>query len=59
MQAKQAFTLIELIVVITILAILATISFITLQGFTSQARDSKRISDIRSLISKIEIEHTK
>ncbi|MDR1945516.1 MAG: type II secretion system GspH family protein [Candidatus Peribacteria bacterium] len=59
MQAKKAFTLVELIVVITILAILATISFITLQGFTSQARDAKRVSDIRSLISKIEIENTK
>jgi prepilin-type N-terminal cleavage/methylation domain-containing protein len=59
MQAKKAFTLVELIVVITILAILATISFITLQGFTSQARDTKRISDIRNLISKITIEHTK
>jgi prepilin-type N-terminal cleavage/methylation domain-containing protein len=54
-----AFTLVELIVVITILAILATISFITFQGFSAEARDSKRLSDIKSLISKITIEHTK
>lgn len=44
----RAFTLIELIVVITILAILWTIAFISLQWYSSQARDSVRISDIKS-----------
>lgn len=43
------FTLVELIVVITILAILGTIGFISLQGYSSSARDSARISDLVSL----------
>lgn len=47
----KGFTLIELIVVITILSILGTIAFISLQWYTSNARDSVRISDI-SLIKK-------
>jgi prepilin-type N-terminal cleavage/methylation domain-containing protein len=53
------FTLVELIVVVTILAILWTIAFISLQWYTQEARDSKRISDVRSLISKITIENAK
>jgi prepilin-type N-terminal cleavage/methylation domain-containing protein len=55
----RGFTLVELIVVVTILAILWTISFIALQWYSQEARDSKRISDVRSLISKITIESTK
>jgi type II secretory pathway pseudopilin PulG len=53
------FSLVELIIVITILAILWTISFIALQGYSANARDAKRISDIRSLYSKVTYEITK
>lgn len=56
---KKAFTLVELIVVITILAILWTISFISLQWYSAEARDSKRISDTSSLLTKVNIEQTK
>ncbi|MDD2907517.1 MAG: type II secretion system protein [Candidatus Gracilibacteria bacterium] len=56
---KQAFTLVELIVVITILAILGTIAFINLSGYSSGARDSKRVSDINNIIKKIGIEEIK
>lgn len=55
-MSKKAFTLVELIVVITILAILGTIAFISLQGYSAQARDSKRITDVSSLISKVNVE---
>lgn len=55
----KAFTLVELIVVITILAILWTISFISLQWFSRDARDTKRLSDVRSLYGKISIETIK
>jgi len=48
---KQWFTLVELIVVITILAILWSIAFISLQGYSADARNSKRTSDLNSLIS--------
>jgi len=51
----RAFTLVELIVVITILAILGTIAFISLQWYSSQARDSKRISDIQNIKKSLEL----
>ena len=56
---KKAFTLVELIVVITILAILWTIAFISLQWYSREARDSKRIQDIRSLLTKLNVENVK
>lgn len=56
---KNAFTLVELIVVIIILAILWTIAFISLQWYSMEARDSKRVSDVRSLLTKINIESAK
>jgi len=54
-QIKKAFTLVELIVVITILAILATIAFISFQGSTTEANNTKVMSDVRNLVSKISI----
>ncbi len=50
-----AFTLVELIVVITILAILWTIAFISLQWYSAQARDSKRVSDIQNIKKSLEL----
>ncbi len=50
-NTKSAFTLVELIVVITILAILGTIAFISLQGYSADARNSKRISDLGNIQS--------
>lgn len=49
------FTLVELIVVITILAILGTIGFIAIQGYSSSARDSVRVSDMRNIEKWLEI----
>ncbi len=49
------FTLVELIIVITILAILATIAFISFQGYTKDARNSKRASDLNSIVKSIEV----
>ncbi len=56
---KRAFTLVELIVVITILAILGTIAFISLNNFSASARDTKRLSDVRSLYTKFKLENAK
>ncbi|MDD2907974.1 MAG: type II secretion system protein [Candidatus Gracilibacteria bacterium] len=55
---NKAFTLVELIVVITILAILGTIAFISLQGYSAGARDSKRLSDVTNILKKIGVEET-
>ena len=52
---KKAFTLVELIVVITILAILWTIAFISLQWYSAQARDSKRLSDVQNIKKSLEL----
>ncbi len=54
-QKIKAFTLVELIVVITILAILWTIAFISLSWYSSDARDSIRISDMWSMRSSLEL----
>ena len=51
---KKAFTLIELVVVITILAILWTIAFISMEWYSKQARDSKRVSDIHNIKTTLE-----
>ncbi|MDD2907063.1 MAG: FISUMP domain-containing protein [Candidatus Gracilibacteria bacterium] len=58
-KSNKAFTLVELIVVITILAILGTIAFINLQGYSTSARDGKRVSDINNIMKKIGIESSK
>lgn len=54
-KIKSAFTLVELIVVITILAILATIAFISFQSSTVDVNNAKILSDIRNLVSKINL----
>ena len=48
---NKAFTLVELIVVITILAVLATVGFISFQGYSTESRDTKRMTDI-AILSK-------
>lgn len=53
-KVQKGFTLVELIVVITILAILATIAFISLQGYSQDAKNSKVNADIRTLASAVE-----
>jgi len=53
---KSAFTLVELVVVIVILAILGTISFISVQSYLGNARDAKRLTDVKNLFSKIDYE---
>jgi len=55
LKNKLAFTLVELIVVITILAILWTIAFISLEGYSRQARDATRISDMSKIKTSIEL----
>ena len=57
-NTKYAFTLVELIVVITILAILGTIAFISLQGYSADARNSKRTTDLSNIASSLNIKVT-
>ena len=54
----EAFTLVELIVVITILAILATVGFLTLSGYTDDARSATVAANVRTVYSAILTEST-
>ena len=51
----KAFTLVELIVVITILAVLATVAFISFQGYSTESRDTKRMSDIATISKWLQV----
>ncbi|MBF0914042.1 prepilin-type N-terminal cleavage/methylation domain-containing protein, partial [Candidatus Gracilibacteria bacterium] len=54
-KKKKAFTLVELIIVITVLAVLATIAFLNLNGYTGEARDSVRFTDLKNIQKTMEL----
>lgn len=47
------FTLVELVVVITILAILGTVALLSFRGYSGDARNSKRVTDLHNIKSRI------
>ncbi len=52
---KRGFTLIELLVVIAIIGLLSSIVMVSLSSVRVKARDTKRVSDIRSLQLALEM----
>lgn len=52
---KKGFSLIELLVVITIIAILSVTAFVALGGQTIKAKNSKRLQDLGTIQSALEI----
>lgn len=52
---KKAFTLIELLVVIAIIGILATLAVVALQQARQNARDAKRMADMKQLQTALEL----
>lgn len=56
---KKGFTLVEIIVVLVILAILAAIAVPAVLGYVQDAKDSKYISEARSIYIVVQTEEAK
>jgi prepilin-type N-terminal cleavage/methylation domain-containing protein len=54
-KEKKAFTLIEMLVVIAIVGILATLAVVALQHARSNARDARRVSDIKQISTALDM----
>lgn len=54
-EKKTGFTLVEILVAIAIVAVLATLAIVSLQNARSNARDSKRLADIRQIKTALEL----
>ncbi|MFA5644536.1 MAG: type II secretion system protein [Patescibacteria group bacterium] len=52
---KTAFTLVELLVVIAIIGILATLAIVAIQNTRKNARDTKRMADIKQIQTALEL----
>ena len=51
----RGFTIVELLIVIVVIAILAAISVVAYNGIQQRARDSERISELKSIAKAIEM----
>lgn len=58
MSNNKGFTLIEMLVVIAIIGLLSSVVVIGLGGARSKARDARRVADIRSIQSALEVDYT-
>jgi general secretion pathway protein G len=54
-KQKRAFTLAELLVVIVIIGILASIAVVSLQQSRKNARDVKRLADVKEIRTALEL----
>ncbi|NCN25870.1 hypothetical protein COT94_01785 [Candidatus Falkowbacteria bacterium CG10_big_fil_rev_8_21_14_0_10_37_14] len=53
--ANSGFTLIELLVVIVIIGVLATLATVALSSAREKARDARRVSDIKQIMTALEL----
>ena len=51
MQNRKGFTIIELLVVIAIIGLLASLAVVSFGSAQQKARDSKRVSDVQSVVT--------
>ena len=54
---QNGFTIVELLIVIVVIGILAAITIVAFNGVQARARDSERVSEIKSIHKKLEIYH--
>lgn len=52
---KKGFTLVELLVVISIIGLLSTLAVVSLSAARNRARDAKRLADMSSIRSALEL----
>ncbi len=53
-KREQGFTIVELLIVIVVIGILALLVITTYAGIQAKARNSKRVSDVKSLQTQLE-----
>lgn len=56
-KLKKAFTLIELLAVIAIIALLSTLSVVALNSARAKARDTRRLSDVKTITTGLEMHY--
>ena len=54
----RGFTIVELLIVIVVIAILAAITIVAYNGIQGRARDSQRVSDLKTIVKALEIYKT-
>ena len=59
LSTKHGFTLIEMLVVVAIISILAGVVLTGVTGFQANARDTKRIADLKQMQSYLELYYNK
>ena len=58
LRSKGGFTLIELLVVVAIVGLLASIILVSFGGFQAKSRDTRRVSDMKSLRDSLALYQT-
>ena len=54
-KAQKGFTLIELLIVVAIIGLLATLAIVSLSSAQERARDTKRVADLKSIQTAVEL----
>lgn len=54
-KQQAGFTIVELLIVIVVIGILAAITVVAYNGIQDRANDSRRISDVKSIIKALEL----
>jgi type II secretion system protein G len=52
---QRGFTIVELLIVIVVIGILAAITIVAYNGVQARARDSQRLSDVKTIMKALEI----
>ncbi len=59
LEARQGFTLVEILIVVSIIGMLASIVLVGLGSFRSRGRDARRAADLREVQNALELYYSK